>query len=121
MRTSPRTILHIDMDAFFTSIEQRDNQLYKGKPVMVGAMPGTRGVVAAASYEARGFGIHSAMPISEAYGRCPQGVFLRPRMEVYGRESHQVMEILTSFSPALEQVSVDEAFLDITGTQKLFG
>jgi DNA polymerase-4 len=78
-------------------------------------------VVAAASYEARTFGIHSAMPISEAYKRCPHAVYLHPRMEEYSRESHLIMEILSSFSPSLEQVSVDEAFLDITGTEKLFG
>ena len=116
-----RTILHIDMDAFFTSIEQRDDPRYKGKPVIVGAQPGHRGVVAAASYEARKFGVHSAMPISEAFKKCPNGVYLHPRMEAYSNESHHIMEILSSFSPALEQVSVDEAFLDITGTGKLFG
>ncbi len=116
-----RIILHIDMDAFFTSIEQRDNPVYRGKPVVVGARPGHRGVVAAASYEARKFGIHSAMPINEAFRRCPQAVFLPPRMEVYGEESHRVMGILHSFSPVVEQVSVDEAFLDATGTGKLFG
>jgi DNA polymerase IV len=116
-----RTILHIDMDAFFTSIEQRDNALYRGQPVIVGAKPGHRGVVAAASYEARKFGVHSAMPISEAFKRCPRGVYLRPRMDAYINESRQIMEILSSFSPVIEQVSVDEAFLDITGTEKLFG
>jgi DNA polymerase-4 len=109
------------MDAFFTSIEQRDNALYRGKPVIVGAKPGHRGVVAAASYEARKFGVHSAMPISEAFKKCPGGVFLRPRMDVYISESDQIMDILSSFSPTIEQVSVDEAFLDITGTNTLFG
>jgi DNA polymerase-4 len=116
-----RTILHIDMDAFFTSIEQRDNPHYRGKPVVVGAQPGHRGVVAAASYESRKFGIHSAMPINEAFRRCPHAVFLPPRMETYGEESRRVMHILGGFSPVLEQVSVDEAFLDATGTEKLFG
>jgi nucleotidyltransferase/DNA polymerase involved in DNA repair len=116
-----RTILHIDMDAFFTSIEQRDNSLYRGKPVIVGAKPGHRGVVAAASYEARKFGVHSAMPISEAFKKCPSGVFLLPRMDIYINESRQIIDILSSFSPLVEQVSVDEAFLDITGTEKLFG
>ena len=115
------TILHIDMDAFFTSTEQRDNPDHIGKPVIVGAQPGHRGVVAAASYEARKFGVHSAMPISEAFKRCPAGVYLSPRMDVYVRESRLIMEILSSFSPRIEQVSVDEAFLDITGTEKLFG
>ncbi|MDD5675751.1 MAG: DNA polymerase IV, partial [Chitinivibrionales bacterium] len=117
----PRVVLHLDMDAFFTSVEQRDNPLYKGKPVVVGARPGHRGVVAAASYEARKFGVHSALPISQAFARCPQAVFLPPRMEVYSRESDRVMAIAASFTPCVEQVSVDEAFLDITGTQKLFG
>jgi len=121
MPVNSRIILHIDMDAFFTSIEQRDNPQYLGKPVIVGAQPGHRGVVAAASYEARKFGVHSAMPISEAFKKCPAGVFLRPRMEAYVTESHQIMDILSSFSPTIEQVSVDEAFLDITGTEKLFG
>src|SRR5271157_4882025 len=116
-----RTILHIDMDAFFTSIEQRDGPVYRGKPVVVGARPGHRGVVAAASYEAREFGIHSAMPINEAFKRCPSAVFLPPRMEAYGEESRRVMDILNGFSPMVEQVSVDEAFLDATGTGKLFG
>jgi DNA polymerase-4 len=116
-----RTIFHIDMDAFFASIEQRDHPAWRGKPVIVGARPGTRGVVSAASYEARTFGVRSAMPISEAVRRCPQGVFTRPRMEVYGRESDEVMGILRSFSPVIEQVSIDEAFLDMTGTGKLLG
>jgi len=109
------------MDAFFASIEQRDNPSYRGKPVIVGARPGHRGVVSAASYEARRFGIHSAMPINEAHGRCPQGVFVRPRMELYARESQEIMAVLTSFSPAVEQVSIDEAFVDITGTSRLWG
>jgi nucleotidyltransferase/DNA polymerase involved in DNA repair len=116
-----RIIFHIDMDAFFASIEQRDNPDYRGKPLIVGAKPGTRGVVSAASYEARRFGIHSAMPISEAVRRCPAGIFVRPRMEAYEHESQEVMRILGSFSPVVEQVSIDEAFLDMTGTEKLLG
>ena len=116
-----RIILHIDMDAFFTSVEQRDNPIYKGKPVVVGALPGNRGVVSAASYEARKFGIHSAMPISEAFKRCPSAVYLTPRMDAYSEESGLIMNILSSFSPMIEQVSVDEAFIDITGSEKLFG
>ena len=116
-----RVILHVDMDAFFASIEQRDNPAYRDKPVVVGARPGHRGVVAAASYEARRFGIHSAMPINEAYRRCPQGVFVRPRGDIYGQESHLLMGILRSFSPRVEQISVDEAFVDISGTQRLWG
>ena len=116
-----RIIFHIDMDAFFASIEQRDMPDYRGRPLIVGAKPGTRGVVSAASYEARKFGVRSAMPISEAVRRCPEGVFVRPRMDAYSKESGEVMRILESFSPTIEQVSVDEAFLDMTGTEKLFG
>ncbi len=119
--TNGRTVFHVDMDAFFASVEQRDNPAYRGKPVIVGAMPGRRGVVSAASYEARRYGIHSAQPINQAYARCPSGVFVRPRMDVYSRESHEIMAILSSFSPVVEQISVDEAFMDMTGTQKLFG
>jgi DNA polymerase-4 len=116
-----RIVFHIDMDAFFASIEQRDNPAWRGKPLIVGARPGTRGVVSAASYEARKFGVRSAMPISEAVRRCPGGIFVRPRMEAYERESRAVMSILESFSPVVEQVSIDEAFLDMTGTDRLFG
>lgn len=116
-----KIIFHIDMDAFFTSIEQRDNPSWKGKPVIVGALPGNRGVVAAASYEARKFGVHSALPISQAYARCPQGVYIRPRMSLYAEVSDQVIEVFRSFSPRIEQLSVDEAFMDMSGTGKLWG
>lgn len=109
------------MDAFFASIEQRDFPQYKGKPVIVGAKPGSRGVVSAASYEARSYGVHSAMPISEAFRRCPRGVFVTPRMDIYIQESSKIMQILQTFSPDIEQISVDEAFIDMTGTKKLFG
>jgi len=114
-------VFHIDMDAFFASIEQRDFPPYRGKPVIVGAKPGTRGVVCAASYEARRFGVRSAMPIQEAFRRCPQGVFVPPRGEVYSSVSKSVMEILVGFSPVIEKISVDEAFLDMSGTERLFG
>ncbi len=114
-------ILHVDMDAFFSSVEQRDNPELRGKPVIVGALPGNRGVVSTASYEARKYGIHSAMPINQAYARCRHGIYLMPRMSVYSRVSKEVMSILGSFSPSVEQISVDEAFLDMTGTQKLWG
>ncbi len=114
-------IFHVDMDAFFASIEQRDFPAYRGKPVIVGAKPGMRGVVAASSYEARAFGVHSAMPIGEAFRRCPEGIFVRPRLEVYRSESDAVMAIFATFSPLIEQVSVDEAFLDMTGTGRLLG
>lgn len=123
-REKPRTIVHVDMDAFFTSIEQLDNEDYRGKPVVVGADPKGgkgRGVVAASSYEARKYGIHSAMPISRAYRLCPDAIYLRPRFSRYSEVSHQVMEILDSFSPLVEQLSIDEAFMDCTGTENLFG
>jgi DNA polymerase-4 len=112
---------HVDLDAFYASVEQIDDPSLKGKPVIVGAAPGRRGVVSACSYEARRFGIHSAMPISEAYRRCPQGVYLPVRMERYLQVSRQVMDILSGFTPHLQQISVDEAFLDLSGTERLFG
>lgn len=116
-----RLIMHMDMDAFFAAIEQRDHPEYRGKPLIVGAAPGGRGVVSTCSYEARKFGIHSAMPISFAYKRCPQGVYLRPNIAHYAAVSEQVMAILDRISPLVEPVSIDEAFLDITGLEKLFG
>ncbi len=116
-----KVIFHIDIDAFFASVEQRDNPGLVGKPVMVGAAPGHRGVVSTCSYEARAFGIHSAMPVSEAYRLCPQGIFLPVRMSRYCEVSAGVMEILKSYSPDFRRVSVDEAFLDMTGTQRLWG
>ncbi len=109
------------MDAFFTSVEQRDNTELKNRPVVVGAKPGGRGVVSAASYEARKFGIHSAMPISEAFRRCPQAAFLPPRMSVYSQVSKQIMDIILTFTPVIEQISIDEAFIDMSGTERLFG
>ncbi len=121
MGSDRRTIFHIDMDAFFASVEQRDNPEFRSKPVIVGGRPGSRGVVSAASYEARAFGIHSAMPINEAYSRCPKGIFVAPRMQVYSSVSNEVMRLFARFSPAVEQVSIDEAFLDMTGTDRLFG
>jgi DNA polymerase-4 len=112
---------HVDLDAFYASVEQRDDPSLKGRPVIVGAAPGHRGVVSACSYEARRFGIHSAMPISQAIRRCPQGVYLPVRMERYLEISRQVMKIISPFTPHLQQISVDEAFLDLTGTERLFG
>jgi DNA polymerase-4 len=114
-------VFHVDLDAFYASVEQRDDPSLKGRPVIVGAAPGHRGVVSACSYEARRFGIHSAMPISQAVRRCPQGVYLPVRMERYLRVSREVMAILAGFTPHLQQISVDEAFLDLTGTERLFG
>jgi nucleotidyltransferase/DNA polymerase involved in DNA repair len=119
-----RIILHVDMDAFYASIEQRDNPALKGKPVIVGADPKGgqgRGVVAACSYEARKFGVHSALPISRAWKLCPQGAYVRPRMDRYIDVSHQVMEVLRQFTDLIEPLSIDEAFMDITGSIALFG
>lgn len=121
MRHDQKVIFHLDMDAFFASIEQRDNPSYRGKPVIVGAKPGGRGVVSAASYEARKFGVHSALPISIAFQRCPQGIYVTPSMNKYITVSKQLMSILNSFTPLIEPLSVDEAFMDMSGTQKLFG
>jgi len=117
----PTVVFHVDLDAFYASVEQRDDPSLKGKPVIVGAAPGHRGVVSTCSYEARRFGIHSAMPISQAYRRCPQGVYLPVRMERYMEMSRQIMSLLSQYTPHMQQISVDEAFLDLTGTERLFG
>ncbi|WP_298339922.1 DNA polymerase IV [Ferrimicrobium sp.] len=109
-----RKIIHVDMDAFFAAVEQRDRPELLGKPVIVGGDPLGRGVVATCSYEARRFGVHSAMTASRAKSLCPQGVFIRPRMDVYRRTSQEVMEILHSYTPLVEPLSLDEAFLDVT-------
>ncbi len=114
----------MDMDAFYASVEQRDHPEYRGKPVIVGSDPKDgkgRGIVATCSYEARKFGIHSAQPISQAWKLCPRGIYVRPDMEKYARVSVLVMRILMDFTDMLEQVSIDEAFLDVTGSEKLFG
>lgn len=119
-----RAILHVDMDAFYASIEQLDDPRLKGRPVIVGADPKEghgRGVVAACSYEARKFGVHSALPIGRAWKLCPEGAFVRPRMKRYVQVSAQVMEVLRQFTNLVEPLSIDEAFLDITGSIALFG
>ncbi len=116
-----RDILHIDMDAFFAAVEQRDHPEWRGKPVVVGARPDQRGVVSTCSYEARAFGVRSAMPSSEAGRRCPHAVFVPPDMARYGAVSRQVFAIFERFTPLVEPVSVDEAFLDVTGAHRLFG
>jgi len=116
-----RCILHVDMDAFYASIEQRDCPELRGKPVVVGSPPDQRGVVAAASYEAREFGIFSAMPSVQAGRRCEHAVFVPVRMERYQAVSKDVMDILADYTPLLEKLSVDEAFLDVTGSRHLFG
>jgi DNA polymerase-4 len=109
-----RRIIHVDMDAFYASVEQLDNPRLKGKPVIVGRIEG-RGVVAAASYEARRFGVRSAMPMAKAKELCPKAVFLPPRFERYKEISSQIQEILRSYTPLVEGISLDEAFLDVTG------
>lgn len=110
-----RVIFHLDMDAFYASVEQRDNPALKGKPVIVGSPPTQRGVVAAASYEARKFGVRSAMPSVTAGRLCPKGVFVRPRMEAYRNESREIMAIVHEFAGELiQQVSVDEAYVDVS-------
>jgi len=116
-----RVILHVDMDAFFASVEQLDHPALRGRPVVVGAPADQRGVVAAASYEARRFGIHSAMPSGEAVRRCPEAVFMPPRMARYQEVSGVVFAIFDRFTPLVEPLSIDEAFLDVTGSQTLFG
>jgi len=113
-------ILHIDMDAFYASVEQLDDPRLKNKCVIVGGTS-SRGVVSAASYEARKFGVHSAMPIYQARQKCPHGIFVPPRMGRYKEVSQKVMALLRDFSPLVEPVSIDEAYLDITGCRRLFG
>ena len=114
-------ILHVDMDAFYAAIELRDNPSLAGKPVVVGGSPTGRGVIAAASYEARKFGLHSAMPGAQAIRLCPQAVFIKPQMEKYSAVSKQIREIFNRFTPVFEPLALDEAFLDVAGSEKLFG
>jgi len=114
-----RVIMHVDMDAFYAAVEQRDNPELRGKPVIVGG--GTRGVVSAASYEARKYGVHSALPMFTARKLCPPGVFLPVRMGRYKEVSREVMALLAEVSPLVEQVSIDEAYVDLTGTEGLHG
>jgi DNA polymerase-4 len=115
-----RQILHIDMDAFYASVEQRDHPELRGKPILVGARS-ARGVVSTASYEARPFGVHSAMPMALALRKCPQAIVVPPRMDRYAEVSEEVFEVLKTFTPLVEGLSLDEAFLDVTASQSLFG
>jgi DNA polymerase-4 len=109
-----RKIIHIDMDAFFAAVEQRENPEYAGKPIIVGGMPDKRGVVATCSYEARKYGIHSAMPSALAIKLCPKAIFLRPRFDLYKKISLQIREIFNKYTHKIEVVSIDEAYLDVT-------
>ncbi len=116
-----RKITHIDMDAFYASVEQRDNPALRGRPVIVGGKPNGRGVVAACSYEAREFGVHSAMPSAEAGRRCPLAEFVKPRFSVYQEVSKQIQAVFREFSPLVEPLSLDEAYIDVTDTTLLNG
>lgn len=114
-------ILHVDMDAFYASIEERDRPELVGRPLIVGGTPSGRGVVAAANYAVRKFGVHSAMPTSKALRLCPEAIVLRPRIDYYVSISEQIREIFERFTPLVEPLSLDEAFLDVKGTEGLFG
>jgi nucleotidyltransferase/DNA polymerase involved in DNA repair len=114
-------IIHVDLDAFFAAVEQRDHPELRGKPVIVGGDAESRGVVSTCSYEARKFGVHSAMPTRTARQLCPEGIFVPVDGAKYQRVSHEVMAVLRHFTPAVEQVSIDEAFLDVAGSEALFG
>ena len=115
------SIIHVDLDAFFAAVEQRDHPELRGKPVIVGGDPQSRGVVSTCSYEARKFGVHSAMPLRTALQLCPNGIFVPVDGAKYQRVSREVMAVLRRFTPAVEQVSIDEAFLDVAGSEALFG
>ena len=117
-KNSLSKIIHIDMDAFYAAIEQRDHPLYRGKPVVVGGHPQSRGVVSTCSYEARKYGIHSAMPTRTAFRLCPKAIFVQPRMEIYAEVSKQIKAIFFEFTDLVEPLSLDEAYLDVTQNKK---
>jgi len=116
-----RTIIHLDMDAFFAAIEVRDNPELKGKPLIIGALPSERGVVSTCSYEARKFGVHSAMNIKEAYRRCPQGIFMHGDMKKYATVSEEIHKIMLKYTDCIEFVALDEGYMDVTASLRLFG
>ena len=116
-----RKIIHIDMDAFYAAVEQRDFPEYRGKPIVVGGSPRGRGVVATASYEARRFGIHSAMPASQAQRLCPQAIFLKPRFDVYRQVSQKIRAVMQRYSKYIEPLSLDEAYLDVSDSDQFQG
>ena len=119
-----RTVLHVDMDAFYAAVEIRENPSLRGKPVVIGSDPRKgkgRGVVSTANYEARRYGVHSALPISVAWRRCPQAVYIRPRIGFYAEISGRIFDIFRSFTDQVETLSLDEAFLDVTASRRLFG
>lgn len=118
---SERKIVHIDMDAFYASVEQRDNPELRGKPLIIGALPSERGVVSTCSYEARKYGVHSAMNIKEAYSRCPHGIYMHGNMRKYVEVSNQIHEIMKKYTDIIEFVALDEGYMDVTASERLFG
>lgn len=116
-----RTIIHVDMDAFYAAVEVRDNPALKGKPLIIGALPSERGVVSTCSYEARKYGVRSAMSIKEAYRRCPHGIYMHPNMGKYREASNEIHKIWAEYTDLVEYLSLDEGYLDVTGSLKLFG
>ncbi len=116
-----KTIFHLDLDTFFVSVERVLDPSLNGKPVIVGANPEAgRGVISACSYEAREYGLHSAMPIKQAYKLCPNGIYLRGTMGEYSRYSEEVKKILEKYAPVIQQASIDEFYMDFTGTQNMY-